>query len=84
MCSGQGAVCGGSNDLERGAEGVETPGGELRGAGGELQQTGQLLLGEAGHHGPEPLHHLWQEKKNQWPAVVRKWIKEISNDILSL
>lgn len=37
VCGGQGAVCGGRNDLERGAEGVETPGGKLGGACGELQ-----------------------------------------------
>lgn len=46
------------DDLEGGAKGVESPRRQLRGAGGELQQTSQLLLGEAGHHGPEPLHHL--------------------------
>lgn len=46
------------DDLEGGAEGVESSGGQLGGAGGELQQTGQLFLSEAGHHGPEPLHHL--------------------------
>lgn len=58
VCSGQGAMRRGSDDLERGAESVEPPRWELRGASGELQQTGQLLLGEAGHHRPEPLHHL--------------------------
>lgn len=56
--SGQGAVRRGGDDLEGGAEGVESSGGQLGGAGGELQQTGQLFLSEAGHHGPEPLHHL--------------------------
>lgn len=60
VCGGQGAVCGSSDDLEGGAEGAEAPGGQLGGAGGELQQASQLLLGEAGHHGPEPLHHLGQ------------------------
>lgn len=56
--SGQGAVRRGGDDLEGGAEGVEPSRGQLGGAGGELQQTGQLFLSEAGHHGPEPLHHL--------------------------
>lgn len=56
--SGQGAVRRGGDDLEGGAEGVESSGRQLGGAGGELQQTGQLFLSEAGHHGPEPLHHL--------------------------
>lgn len=64
VCSGQGAVCGGGDDLEGGAKGVESPWGKLRRAGGELQQTSQLLLSEAGHHGPEPLHHLWQQQIN--------------------
>lgn len=63
VCSGQSAVCGGSNDLEGGAKSVESPRGKLRGASGELQQTCKLFLCEAGHHGPEPLHYLWQKKK---------------------
>lgn len=63
VCGGQGAVRGGGDDLEGGAEGVKSPRGELRGASGELQQTGQLFLSEAGHHGPEPLHHLWKHEK---------------------
>lgn len=53
----------GGDDLEGGAEGVESSGGQLGGAGGELQQTGQLFLSEAGHHGPEPLHHL-RDRRN--------------------
>lgn len=64
VCSGQGAMCWGSDNLERGTQSVESPRRKLRGASGELQQTSQLLLGEAGHHGPEPLHHLWQQKIN--------------------
>lgn len=79
VCRGQCAVCGGSDDLEGGAKGVEPPRGELRGASGELKQTSQLFLSEAGHHGPEPLHHLWQQKTNtlrrldRWTAHC--WIK---------
>lgn len=64
MCSGQGAVCGGSDDLKRRTQSVESPRRELRGASCELQEASQLLLGEAGHYSPEPLHHLWQQKIN--------------------
>lgn len=74
MRRGQGAVCGGSDDLEGGAEGVEPPGGQLGGAGGELQQTRQLLLGEAGDHGPEPLHHLErQQRPDNLKSGPRRW-----------
>lgn len=77
MCSGQGAVCRGGDDLEGGAEGVKSPGGELRGAGGELQQAGQLFLSEAGHHGPEPLHHLRKHEKFriQTPSSL-SWLQQ--------
>lgn len=57
-------MCGRCDDLEGGAQCVEPPRGQLRGAGGELQQTSQLLLGEAGDHGPEPLHHLERRRTN--------------------
>lgn len=88
VCSGQSAVCGGSDDLERGAKGVEPPGGQLRGAGGELQQTRQLLLREAGHHRPEPLHHLRQgksERDQTFASAVktRRCGEETSRDVLS-
>lgn len=56
-------MCGGSDDLERGAKSVEPAVGKLRGAGGELQKTCQFFLREARHHRPEPLHHLREGKK---------------------
>lgn len=65
VCSGQSAVCGGGNDLEGRAQGVESSRWKLRGAGGELQQTGQLLLSETGHHCPEPLHHLCEDRESR-------------------
>lgn len=55
---GQSAMGGGSDDLEGGAKCVESPGGELGRARGELEEASQLLLGKAGHHSPEPLHNL--------------------------
>lgn len=65
MCGGQSAVCGGGDDLKGRAKSVEPSGGKLRGASGELQQTCQLFLGETGHHCPEPLHHLWIERRRK-------------------
>lgn len=58
VCSWQRTVCWRCYDLEGGAECVEATGRELRGAGGELEETCKLFLSEGGHHGPEPFHHL--------------------------
>lgn len=58
VCGRQRAVCGSCYDLEGGAESVEATRWELRGAGGELQQTCQFFLCEGWHNCPEPLHDL--------------------------
>lgn len=84
VCSGQSAVCRGSDDLKGRAQSVEPSWWKLGRPCGELQQTCQLLLGEAGHHCPEPLHHLKPRQTFSDGVLLPENQTAVWKDVLSL